>query len=169
MGIASVLCRAFSTLEDTFSTCGDNINTVGDNISSVEVIQYRGDNYLKYYEFLKNLEIFSRAYFASQSDRPHRRPQVLTTNDMVKDLGWYKNIMLGKIILRNYDRPGFWKYSVKFFVNCDPISEQFIVQGPSRATAILHSIQHLLRMNPNLVAIQSEQRERLEDECTTMK
>ena len=50
---------------------GDNISTVGDNISTVEVAQYSGDNDLKYYEFSKNLEIFSRAYFASKSDRPH--------------------------------------------------------------------------------------------------
>ena len=63
----------------------------GDSISTVEVIQHTGDKDLKYYEFSKNLEIFSRAYFASQSDRPHRRPQLLTTADMVKDLG-YKNL-----------------------------------------------------------------------------
>ena len=44
-----------------------------------------------------------------------------------------------------------------------------MVQGPSRATAILRSIQHLLRMNSNLVGIQSEQRERLEDESTALK
>ena len=58
-----------------------------DNISTVQVTQYSADKALKYYEFSKNLEIFFRAYFASQSDRPHRRPQVLTTADMVKDLG----------------------------------------------------------------------------------
>ena len=44
-----------------------------------------------------------------------------------------------------------------------------MVQGPSRATAILRSIQHLLRMNSNLMGTQSEQRERLEDEGTTLK
>ena len=44
-----------------------------------------------------------------------------------------------------------------------------MVQGPSRPTAILRSIQHLLRMYSNLVGIQSEQRERLEDEDTTLK
>ena len=44
-----------------------------------------------------------------------------------------------------------------------------MVQGPLRATAILHNIQHLLRMNSNLVGIQSDQRERLEDEGTTLK
>ena len=76
----------------------DNISTVGDNISTVEGIQYSGHKDLKYHEFSKNLEIFSRAYFASLSDRPHRRPQVLTTADMVKDLG-YKNLVLGKIPL----------------------------------------------------------------------
>ena len=70
----------------------------GDNISSVEVAQYSGDKDLKYYEFSKNLEIFSRAYFASKSDRPHHRTQLLTTADMVKDLG-YKNLVLGKILL----------------------------------------------------------------------
>ena len=76
----------------------DNISTVGDNISAVEVIQYSRDKDLKYYEFSKNLEIFSRAHFASQSDRPHRRPQVLTTADIVKDLG-SQNLVLGKIPL----------------------------------------------------------------------
>ena len=71
---------------------------MGDNIGPVEVIQYNGDEDLKYYELSKNLEIFSRAHFASQSDRPHRRPQVLTTADMIKDLG-YKNLVLGKLPL----------------------------------------------------------------------
>ena len=71
---------------------------MGDNINIVEVIQYSGVNDLKHYEFSKNLVIFSRAYLALQSDRPHRRPQVFTTADMVKDL-WYKNIVLGKIPL----------------------------------------------------------------------
>ena len=70
----------------------------GDNISTVEVAQYSGDKDLKYYEFSKNLEIFSRAYFASKSDRPHHRTQLLTMADMVKDLG-YKNLVLGKILL----------------------------------------------------------------------
>ena len=70
----------------------------GDNISTVEVAQYSGDKDLKYYEFSKNLVIFSRAYFASKSDRPHHRTQLLTTADMVKDLG-YKNLVLGKILL----------------------------------------------------------------------
>ena len=97
---------------------GDNISTVGDNISTVECIQYSGgylqysggyirtvdvaqysgDKDLKYYEFSKNLEIFSRAYFASKLDRPHHRTQLLTAADMIKDLG-YKNLMLGKILL----------------------------------------------------------------------
>ena len=71
---------------------GDTFSTVGDNISTVEIIQYSGDKDLKYYAFSKNLEIFSRAHFASQSNRPHRRPQVLTTGDIVKDLG-YKNLV----------------------------------------------------------------------------
>ena len=70
----------------------------GDDISTVEVAQYSGDKDLKYYEFSKNLEIFSRAYFASKSDWPHHRTQLLTTADMVKDLG-YKNLVLGKILL----------------------------------------------------------------------
>ena len=104
---------------DNISTVGDNISTVegiqysggylqysggitsvqwGDNISTVEVAQYSGDKDLKYYEFSKNLEIFSRAYFASKSDRPHYRTQLLTMADMVKDLG-YKNLVLGKILL----------------------------------------------------------------------
>ena len=64
-------------------------------MSTVEVAQYSGDKDLKYYEFSKNLEIFSRVYFASKSDRPHHRSQLLTTADMVKDLG-YKNFVLGK-------------------------------------------------------------------------
>ena len=105
VGITSVLWRVFSTVGDTFSTVGDNISTVGnnistvgDNISTVEVAQYSGDKDLTYYEFSKNLEIFSRAYFASKSDWPHRRTQLLTTADMVKDLG-YKNLVLGKILL----------------------------------------------------------------------
>ena len=67
---------------------------MGDNVSTVEVAQYSGDKDLKYYEFSKNLEIFSRTYFASKSDRPHHRPQLLTMADMVKDLG-YKNLVLG--------------------------------------------------------------------------
>ena len=74
---------------------GDTFSTVGDNISTVEVAQYSGDKDLKYYEFSKNLEIFSRAYFTSKSDRPHHRTQLLTTADMVKDLA-YKNLVLGK-------------------------------------------------------------------------
>ena len=90
-GITSVLWRVFSTVGDTFSTVGDNIRTV-------EVAQYSGDKDLKYYEFSKNLEIFSRAYFASKSDWPHQRTQLLTMADMVKDLG-YKNLVLGKILL----------------------------------------------------------------------
>ena len=121
----------------------------------MEVAQYNGDKDLKYYEFSKNLEIFSRAYSASKSDRSHHRPQVLTTVDIVKDLG-YKNLVLGKTLLRTCDRPGFWKYSVKFFGNCGRICEQFMVQGQLRSTAILHSMQHSLRMNSNLVGIQSE-------------
>ena len=90
-GITSVLWRVFSTVGDTFSTVGDNISTVG-------VAQYSGDKDLKYYEFSKNLEIFSRAYFVSKSDRPHLRTQLLTMADMVKDLG-YKNFVFGKILL----------------------------------------------------------------------
>ena len=38
-----------------------------DNISTEEVAQYSGDKDLKYYEFSKNLEIVSRAFFASKS------------------------------------------------------------------------------------------------------
>ena len=141
-----------------------SFSTVGDNVNAVEVIPYSGDKDVKYCEFSKNLEIFSRALFGSQSDRPHRRPQVLTTADMVKDQG-FKNLVLDKILLSTYDRSGFWKYSVKFLGNCGRI----FVQDPSRATAILRSIQRLLRMSSNLVGIQSEQRERSEDEGTTPK
>ena len=64
----------------------------------MEVAQYSGDKDLKYYEYLKNLKIFSRAYFASESDSPHHRTQLFTTADMVKDLE-YKNLVLGKILL----------------------------------------------------------------------
>ena len=77
---------------------GDTLSTVGDNISTVEIAQYSGDKDFNYYEFSKNLEIFSRAYFTSKSDRPHHRPQLLTTADMVKDQG-YKNLVLDKILL----------------------------------------------------------------------
>ena len=52
------------------------------------------------------------------------------------------------------------------FGNGGRICEQFMVQGPSGATAILHVV---FRMNSNLVGIQSEQREWLEDEGTTLK
>ena len=142
-GIISVLWRV-------------SFSTVGDNISTVEVIQYSGDKDLKYYE--RN---FSRAHFASQSDRPHRRPQVLTMADTVKDLG-YKNLVLGKIPLLTYDRPDFWKYSVKFFGNCGRICEQFMSSAP-------RELQQLLRMNSNSVGIQSKQWERLENEGTTLK
>ena len=110
--MTSVLWRVFSTVGDNISTVGDNISTVGDNISTVEdnistvgdnistveVAQYSGDKDLKYYKFSKNLEIFSRAYLALKLDRPHHRTQLLTTADMVKDLG-YKKLVLGKILL----------------------------------------------------------------------
>ena len=72
MGILAVLRRVLSTVGVSFST-------VGDNISTVEAAQYSGDKDLKYYEFPKNLEIFSRAFFVSKSDRPQRRSQILTT------------------------------------------------------------------------------------------
>ena len=85
-----------------------------DNISTVEVDQYSGNKGLKYYEFSIYLEIFSRVYFASKSHRPHCRPQVLTTVDMVKNLV-YENLVLGEILLSNYDRSCFWKYSVTLF------------------------------------------------------
>ena len=84
--------------ENNTSTVGDTFSTVGVSFSTVEFIQYSGDKDSKCYEFSKNLEIFSRAYFASQSDRPHRRRQVLTIADMVKELG-YKIVVLGKILL----------------------------------------------------------------------
>ena len=125
----------------------DNINTVGDNISTVEVAQYSRDKDLKYYEFSKNLKIFFQSLFRFEIRS--------ATADMVKDLG-YKNLVLGKILLLIYDKLGFWKYFVNFFGNCDRICEQFMIQGQSRSTAILRSNQHLLRMNSNLVGIQSE-------------
>ena len=64
----------------------------------MEVAQCSGDKDLKYYEFSKNLEIFSRAYFASKLDPQHHRTQLLTMADMVKDLG-YKKLVLGKILI----------------------------------------------------------------------
>ena len=75
-GVTSVMWRVFSTAVQW-----------ADNISNVEVAQYSRDKDLKY-EFSKNLEIFSRAYFTSKSDRPHHRTQLLTTADTVKDLGY---------------------------------------------------------------------------------
>ena len=74
VGVTSVLWRVFGTVGDTISTVGIPSVQWRDNISTVEVAQYSGDKDLKYYEFSKNLEIFSRAYFASKSDRPHHRP-----------------------------------------------------------------------------------------------
>ena len=88
----------FSTVGDNISTVGGYLQYSGGNISTVEVAQHSGDKDLKYYEFSKNLEIFSRTYFTSKSDRPHHRTQLLTTADMVKDLG-YKSLVLGKILL----------------------------------------------------------------------
>ena len=64
MGITSVQWGITSVLWRVFSTVGDTFSTVGDNISTVEVTQYSGDKDLKYYKLSKNLEIFSRAYFA---------------------------------------------------------------------------------------------------------
>ena len=81
-----------------FSTVGDTFSTVGDNISNVEVAQYSGDEDLKHYEFSKIIEIFSTAYFTLKSDRPHYSSQLLTTADIVKDLG-YESLVLGKILL----------------------------------------------------------------------
>ena len=124
---------------------GNTFSTVGDSINTVEVAQHSGDKDLKYYEFSKNLEIVSRAYFASKSDRPHHRPQLLTTADIVKDLG-YKNLVLSKILLWTVDRPGFPEIFCEIFGNCGRICEQFMIRGQSRSTAILRSVQHLLRM-----------------------
>ena len=77
---------------------GDTFSNVGDNISNVEVAQYSGDEDLKHYEYLKIIEIFSTAYFTLKSDRLHYSPQLLTTADMVKDLG-YKSLVVGKMLL----------------------------------------------------------------------
>ena len=57
-----------STVGDNFSTVGDTFSTVGDTFSTVGDTQYSRDKDLKYYKFSKNLEIFSRVYFASKSD-----------------------------------------------------------------------------------------------------
>ena len=81
-----------------FSTVGDTFSTVGDTITNVEVANYNGDEDLKHYEFSKIIEIFSTAYFTLKSDRSHYSPQLLTTADMVKYLG-YKNLVLGQILL----------------------------------------------------------------------
>ena len=61
---------------------------MGDN-STVEVFSI-----LKYYEFSKNLEIFSRA-FSLRNQIDHIAG---LKYDMVKNLG-YKNLLLGKIPL----------------------------------------------------------------------
>ena len=99
MGDNISTCRGITSVQwSILSTVGDTFSTEGNNISSVEVAQYSGDKDLKYYEVSDNLEIFSRAYFASKPDRPHHRSQLLTTADMVKDLR-YKNLVLGKILL----------------------------------------------------------------------
>ena len=63
-GITSVLWRVFVQ----WGILQYSLSTVGDNISTAEVAQDSGDKDLKYYEFSKNLEIFSRANFASKSD-----------------------------------------------------------------------------------------------------
>ena len=84
--------EGFSTMGDTFSTVEGYLQYSGGNISTVEVSQYSRDKDLKYYEFSKNLEIFSRPYFTSKSGRPYHRTRLLTTADMVKDLG-YKNLI----------------------------------------------------------------------------
>ena len=101
MGVTSVQCgvnisivKGIQYSEGIFSTVGDTFSTVEDNNSNVEVAQYSGDEYLKHYEII---EIFSTAYFALKSDRPHYSSQLLTTADVVKDLG-YVNLALGKIL-----------------------------------------------------------------------
>ena len=65
-GITSVhVGDNISTVGDNISTVegiqysGDTFSTVGDNISTVKVPQYSIDKDFKYYEFSKNLEIFS--------------------------------------------------------------------------------------------------------------
>ena len=58
---------------------------------------------------------------------------------------------------------------MKLFGNCGRICEEFMIQGESRSTAILRSIQHLLRMSSSLAGIQSEKWEQLEDEGITLK
>ena len=75
----------------------------GDNISTVEVAQYSGDKDLKYYEFSKNLKesrnLFQSLFrFEIRSATSQDSIKLLTTADMVKDLG-YKNLVLGKILL----------------------------------------------------------------------
>ena len=60
------------------------------------------------------------------------------------------------------DRQGFWKYSVKFLVTV----AEFVSSLWSKAH---RELQQFCRMNSNLVGIQSEHRERLEDEGTALK
>ena len=90
-GITSVQWEGSISTVEGIQYSGDTFSTVGDNISIVEVAQYSGDKDLKYYEFSKNLEIFSRTYFASKSDRPHHRPQLLTTADIWSKILGIKN------------------------------------------------------------------------------
>ena len=83
---------------DTLNAVRVRFSTVGDNISPVEVIQYSGDKDLKYYEFSKNLEIFPELISLRNQIDHIAGFKVLTTADMVKDLG-YKSLVLGKIPL----------------------------------------------------------------------
>ena len=105
-GNISTVEDRISTLEDTFSTVRDIFSTVGITsvlwrlLSALEITIWNIRN------FQTTLEIFSRPYFASKWDRPHYSHQLLTTADMVKDLG-YKNLVLGKILLWTYERLGF--------------------------------------------------------------
>ena len=84
---------------------------MGDNFSTVEVVQCSGGlasvlwgitsvlwRLFSTVGISRNLQIFSRAYFASQTDRSHRRSQVLSTADMVKDLGYNNLKSVSKVL-----------------------------------------------------------------------
>ena len=112
-GIPSVLCRLFSTvgirsvqwriasvLWKVFGTLGDNISTVGLPLIlwGITSVLWRLLNTVEIrLEILRNFEESLNLFQKLISlDRPHRKPQVFTTVDMVKDLG-YKNLVLGAV------------------------------------------------------------------------
>ena len=143
-GITSVLWRVFSTVGE-YLQYSVGITSVQWGITSVlwrllSTVEIKIWNITNFQKISKSFQ--SLFHFEIRS---------ATSQD-----SGYKNLVLGKILLWIYDKLGFWKYFMKFFGNCGRICEQFMIEGQSRSTAILCSIQHLLRMNSNLVGIQSE-------------